>query len=361
MQKHRLLLPFFLLFRLFLNAQNITTLDNKNDLYYELQKQGIKIEYSDNEFALAKKGDKYGIVKGLSIIIPFDYDAILTFFKNNSNIAIVRKENKFFLINKNNEKISNSYDYVYGPYQEKLYSVKLNGKYSFIDSNGKELFGWYDNDLSFIDDYCVVSINNKFGLIDTNGNTIIPILYDNIKNEIRQNQVIAKKEKYGIINLSKKIIIPFQYDEIDFSNKNGDFTNEYYIKAEGKTGIINGLNEVIIQPIYDKIFESENGYRKAVKGNFLGLLNENGKIIIPFEYNGLYKFDNKERLRVSKEKLWGIIDFNNKIIIPMIYPKISKNSFEKNNEYSKSEFIYKVSLDGDNYIIIDENNKIIRK
>lgn len=330
--------------------------------FIEIKQEGIIIEYSKENYRLARKLTKYGILnKKYSIIIPFEYDAIISLFETKDSIAVVRKANKFFAININNEKISKSYDYMDSPNQENLLTVKLNEKFSFIDSKGKEFVNWYDNPLYFTDSHCVVSVNSKFGLIDKNNNLIIPIIYEDVKKEIRDNQISVKRGKYGIVNLQNQVIIPFEYDNICIDYYPGNNRKEYRVVIEDKIGIINRDNKFIINPIYDELYELYEGFRKAKRGNYFGLINKNGAEIIPFEYDRLYKFENKERLKVSKDELWGIIDFKNNLKLPIIYREISNFSYQVNNEYSKSNLIYKVSIDGKKNMIVDENKVTIKE
>ncbi|MCB6062518.1 WG repeat-containing protein [Flavobacterium psychrophilum] len=339
-----------------------TPISKEDRKFLEIKGQGINIEYTAGNYLLSKKSNKYGVLnKKYSTIIPFEYDAIISLFKTKDSLMIVAKDNKYFTINKHNKIISKTYDYMFGPYQDNLFMVRLNGKYTFIDSKGKEFKNWYEKELFFEGNYCVVSINNKFGIIDKKENLIIPIIYEDIKKEVLDNQIIVKNGKFGIVNLQNQIIIPFEYDDINFSNIEGSFLKEYRVTINDKIGIINKENKFIVNPIYDKIYQLNEGFRKAQKGNYLGLLDKNGNEVIPFEYNGLYKFENKERLKVSKDKLWGIIDLKNNLILSLQYQEISKFSYQENNEYSKSNLIYKVSIDGKKNMIVDESNNIIIK
>lgn len=338
--------------------------------------EGIKIEYFNAErtYALATKEGKHGIIDtDYKVVIPFEYDAFIRIFQKYENVAAVRKGSQFYLIDKENKRVGKVYDYLYGPYNNHLFIAKKSQQYFLIESTGKELTEDYDREPEFAGlyykNYFVVSKNKKFGLIEADPKFVTPIThevkqlipmeYDDLKAEVRDGQMIAQKNKYGVINLRNKVIIPFAYDKIGFSNAEGSFSKEYNIWLNGKQGIISRENIMIVKPEYDNIFQQEEGFRKAQKGDFYGLLDVQGKVVIPFEYRGLYKFDAKPRLRVSKDGLWGIIGLDNRLIIPMKYYKISKHSFSKVNPYSKNGFIYKVSLDGKKYFIIDEKDRVI--
>ena len=61
--------------------------------------------------------------------------------------------------------------------------VKLNRKWSFIDTNGNEITDFkYDGVCNFVNGFARVMLNNKWGFIDTNGNEITPIIYNQVDN-----------------------------------------------------------------------------------------------------------------------------------------------------------------------------------
>ena len=61
--------------------------------------------------------------------------------------------------------------------------VQLNGKYNFIDKNGKLLSNtWFDNASNFSEGFARVELNGKYNFIDKNGN-----LYDG-KPSIQENR-----------------------------------------------------------------------------------------------------------------------------------------------------------------------------
>jgi hypothetical protein len=62
-------------------------------------------------------------------------------------------------------------------------------------------------------------------------------------------QIIKKENKYGIINSENETIIPIIYDEIK-SSQNWRY---FIIKQKNKIGLINVNGTVTKQPIYDSI------------------------------------------------------------------------------------------------------------
>lgn len=62
-------------------------------------------------------------------------------------------------------------------------------------------------------------------------------------------QIVKQKNKFGVINAKNETIIPIIYDEI----KSSQHWKYFLIKENSKIGIINIYGEVIKKPIYDNI------------------------------------------------------------------------------------------------------------
>ena len=151
-----------------------------------------------------------------------------------------------------------------------------------------------------------------------------------------QNYILAKQKDdvhLGIIKIS------FNPEDIDELVK---YSNDQTYKID-----INKLNistKIIIPNIYDdiniiwrynvanKIPSGANQYWFIVsKDNFYGVLDENGKEILPVKFDEITLLDNVNGYVLCKEKcLHGILNlFTKEIIIPIIYDSItdSSNSF----------------------------------
>lgn len=84
----------------------------------------------------------------------------------------------------------------------------LDGKWGFIDGDGKEICKRYDYVLEFENGFAPVKLNHKWGLINENGEEICNIKYDfvciTVINGFAYNVWIGTK-KY-IINKDGKIV-----------------------------------------------------------------------------------------------------------------------------------------------------------
>lgn len=144
---------------------------------------------------------------------------------------------------------------------------------------------------------------NKWGLICEDGSVVVKPQYsemDAIGNGYYQVAVggkfkngVLEGEKWGIINQSGHEILKAEYDEI------GDFINGAATITKGnKIGFINCDYKIITEPKYD----------------FVGTMNSQGLVWV----NSGGKYDNKHLGFISKGK-FGIINIAGDIIIPVSY------------------------------------------
>ena len=196
----------------------------------------------------------------------------------------------------------------------------------------------------FVDQRALVQANDgKYGAIDMKGNEIIPVVYTDLENLIPVNRGqefsidtnISKplyrarlNGKWGIIDWNNRIIIPFEYDRIS-----EEFTGERFIVArDGLRGLAN-KHGIIFQPKYPQI-EPElilDRYIQINDGNTIdslkryGLIDTSGKLVLPTIYNDISvnrAFGNL--IILTKDNMCGIFSTTaGKIILPLEYTPAS--------------------------------------
>jgi hypothetical protein len=201
-----------------------------NGLFSLDNKELIPIEF---EFILPRKNDRFILwkknsINGLSdtngkIIIPIKYKRVSS------------TENDDFYITENKNNLNGVYDY--------------NGKniipeeYKFYTIDKNRIFATKDNKARIID------IQNSENNIDLDER--IELIETVRHYSMGENlfQIIKKENKYGIINSKNETIIPIVYDEIK-SSQNWRY---FIIKQKNKIGLININGTVTKEPIYDNI------------------------------------------------------------------------------------------------------------
>lgn len=136
--------------------------------------------------------------------------------------------------------------------------------------------------------------------------------------------------KYGLKNESGQIIIPAVYDALGWSN--GSFSvslNVTGYKLGEAWGIVNTHNERITKADYLSLAPAEGSLIVATKKSSAiavraGLINTEGKTIIPFTYAGVKVHSLRVVAFIREGNLFkhGLINLENKILIPFQYKSI---------------------------------------
>ena len=182
-----------------------------------------------------------------------------------------------------------------------------------------------------------VIYNDFCAKLDTNGNIIQKIKCEDCWFYEEYTKVKING-KWGVLDLSNNIIITPQYEELFYSGN--DF---WKISINNKKGIIDTLGNIILPTIYDELYSINNTHILAVKDSKYGVVDFRGKIIIPFHYDKLVFLNLKRKdfyFYATKNHTMGIIDINNNIIIPFIYKKLvylNKNTIAA--KIGKNKFI----------------------
>ncbi len=201
--------------------------------------------------------------------------------------------------------------------------VKFNGKWGWIDKAGKILVPYIYDEMS---NFHNVAIDNKWGELDGYGKLIIPCKYD-AKLDFQSADSYVKNSKswiqlngkWGLINYQNKILVPPKYDS-------PVGTPPCIAIVKGKSGLIGKSGKEITPFIYD--YMSIYGrYNIFVKLNGkMGIMNVEGKIIIPCKYSNLYllpdSLANNIICVVANHKA-GVINTSGKQVIPLIYDSIA--------------------------------------
>lgn len=277
--------------------------------------------------------------------------------------------------------------------------------FCYFDTTGELPTQW--EQVTYFDEeknLAIVSINNMHGAINRDGKVIIPLIYDYAMVRFGDGLLpVMKDNKWGYIDENNKVVIPFQYEnlvnyrlesgepwrnnESNLGTANYFSGNKVVVRKNGKLGIINKQNNILIPFEYENI-NSWSKYLITVSGSGkFGAVNWNNEVIIPFCYDELlsflenktvcfgiktdekiinYDIENRQLLNFKDDSLlkYGIIDFEENVIVPPIsYLPISNFSNGKAMcfDYHKDEFyIYDVKTQKSTFApeSYDENKKV---
>ena len=203
-------------------------------------------------------------------------------------------------------KISSKYQFI-GNIKEYSYTrVKLNGKYGFIDENGREIipcnYDWIDDEQSLCDDNCRIVLNGKYGFIDKNGKEVIPCNYDGASIFNEGLAAIKLNGKWGFIDRDGIEVIPHRYEEV-YAFSEGFVA----IKLNGKWGFIDKSGREVIPCKYDGTYCFTGGLGSVRLQDKFGFVNKEGIEAIPCKYDAVDDFVNGIAC-VELNGGWGLID-----------------------------------------------------
>ena len=213
-------------------------------------KQGM---ITSETYFVSYKDNKWGVInsKGEDVIAPTYQEMIIIpnqkqdVFLCTYDVNYDTGEYKTKAFNRNNEEILTGYDKIEAIqnydennniwYEDNILRVEKTGKYGVIDLSGKEILPCEYEEITAIpniEDAIKIKKDGKYGVIDSTGNEILKIDYQNIEALGKDNKsgyiVQSADGKFGIVNYSNSLVVDAQYDKIDKV-----YGNDLYVVERG--------------------------------------------------------------------------------------------------------------------------------
>ncbi|MBS9783276.1 MAG: WG repeat-containing protein [Pasteurella sp.] len=324
----------------------------KDDKYGFIDTKGkvvIPLEYDyvdsfSNGLAKVRKDKKYGFIdtKG-KVVIPLEYDFVDSF---SNGLARATKDDKYGVINTRGDVIiSFKYSDDKAFYQLKIFAgnpsmvrADKNGNWGIIDNQANVILPFkynenifpFSNGLFLVEDlnykkdkmraigkgeFVLVNNKGKHAYINNEGKVVTPLEYDYVGLPSNGLLKVRKDWKYGFINNKGEVAVPLQYDYIEpFTTYAGALLSA--VEIGDKKGYINTKGD-----FFDSVFKPTNGLYEVKKDNKSGLINNQGEIILPLEYDFIYPFKNS-MAKIKKDGKYGMINDKGAIILLPKYSMI---------------------------------------
>lgn len=193
--------------------------------------------------------------------------------------------------------------------------------YGAYDYNGRNIVpveytylhsGYDENDENTL---FSVEKNKKWGLVNDRNEVLIPFEYESMgyfNGGI--SDVGIKGYKYAVINSKGELITPFDFGYI-FTFYNGIAATD---RGSRKYGVIDTEGNEVIPFIYHSTSVAtgdENLIEVYLDGKY-GMVNRNNEVVIPIEYDFIYSFGSDEVTTAGKNGKHGLIDKRGNVILP---------------------------------------------
>lgn len=152
----------------------------------------------------------------------------------------------------------------------------VDGKEYYLDKTGKKLFPNWDGG-EFQDSRAFFKKDGKYGFIDLNGKIIIAAKFDDATHFGEGLAGVRVGEKWGFVNAKGEKVIEPRFDAV------GVFSEGLVsVELNGKWGFIDRVGRMVIAPQFDKwTYYFENGLCNVHVGDLQGYIDKDGKFVWP--------------------------------------------------------------------------------
>jgi hypothetical protein len=258
------------------------------------------------------------------------------------------KSNEYFsYINKQGrEVIKNNFVEAF-PFSNGVAVVRLDGKFHFLQTNGKltRIEDDFDEIEDFSEGFAVASKltanGMRFGVVNESGATIVKPEYDFIDKALEQTAVFLKDNKVGMLDLKTgKEVIPAKYDGLFRFDQ-----LHYLFEENGLQGLMTLSGEVIVPAKYHSINFFSDGMAAVRLFDKWGFVNANGDEEIAPQYSEVIRPFNKGDALVRTLNKFLLISARDTLLLPQ-YEFVS-DVFGKTISYIKDGKIGFLDLYGE--------------
>jgi hypothetical protein len=290
------------------------------------------------EGKIVKTSSQYVVIKnsvGKRISGPdYMYIYVNDFVEDSLPFArCIFKDGSYGLLDKNFQVVKKNMVYV-GKFSSGVARFTTKGRVNVVNTDKTPYFNeTYNNFAYHISSFAPVNLRFGFGkdeknvmvieypewgVMDSLGNVLHNKIDYSYIDEFYHDRAIAfKNGKWGVINKRNEIVIPFQYDKISYLVN----TDNRLFKVERNKdlyGCINSKAEVIVDVNYDQVKEIHDGMISVRKNGNWGFTNVDGIEKIPCIYRSVKPFSEGLAAVYIKGK-WGFVDKEGNMIIPAKY------------------------------------------
>ncbi len=228
-----------------------------------------------------------------------DTDIEYNYFYTNNALLAHKKENEYYLVDFEFKRLTSNYEYIEYIHSEPLtYCAwdKVSGKKRLINDKGVLLSDDMYDYIDYSGDYIEVAKNDKYGLLSPfSGNTILPVDYDSIEHVFCDGNAdfltCKNKNEWSLIDIDEGT----GYFTVKAKNIEKLYSTSLfkYVDEDDKCNLLNEKGEKVLSIDYDdiNICFYYYGYCEIIKDNKYGMVDGEGNILVPVEYDSIDFFD----------------------------------------------------------------------
>lgn len=303
---------------------------------------------TSKDYFVVFQNNKWGVINSNGeIVIDPSYEEMITIPNSKNDVFLCvydvnyeTGEYKTKVLNSKNQEILTQYEQIEAIanqdanhnmwYEENVLKVKKDGKYGLINLVGKQLTEVQYDEIKALEEIkgvLKVTKEGKTGIVDSEGKEILPMQsleITNLGKESKDGFIVKNQEgKYGIVNYANEIILEAKYDEIVKVYGN----DMYVVKQAGKQVLVKKDGTEVLNSGYNEIKEilknAENGIIYTKDGKY-GVMKTTGEVIIAPDYEMLKEA--KSGLLMAKQNgKYGVIDLQKVSKVQPVYISIHYN------------------------------------
>lgn len=246
-------------------------------------------------------------------------------------------------------------------FQEGLAYFSIDGKYGYIDKKGQVVIEPLYSDADYFKDgIAFIEIDGCKGAIDTKGEIVIPVKYDSMSRSgeyicaLSGNVVLP--EAYAYYTLSGDIVSQEEYMNRNLSDHAAlQNENENIASADNEENKRVLLQEKL-EGIYDYVGDIHNGRAEVKLGEYYGIVDGNGELLVPVEYDFVILYVDGSYCLQQAEDMF-LYSYEQELLYKMY--GVDENSYSSRYSITMIKDGYKIQDDNRIVIIDKRGNKLL--
>lgn len=273
----------------------------------------------------------------------FRNDSVTFLFKDGSPKTYKQQGNSYFLP---------------GDEEEAFLIIEQEGKKAIFDRKGSKLFVTTADKIQYGGkNLFIIHQKEKKGLLNRSGKTLLPIIYDAIGVANGNYVSLLSSMKFGMFDAARKRILKPQYLKNIIP-----LTHEFLVAfEEGKYGIINWQNKVVVPFVFEEITAWNDSLIVGKEGASFSLWNlYHKKSEEKFDEFRFVRNTSQDKLAiVAKDKQYGVLHNRSGLVLPLRYSDIVNVGSEELPLWFTEKHVEEASL----FVVIyyDADGRFLRR